>query len=49
MATAAFPTFASLEARILFVMRYVMPPLVAVLAFFSVRETVAAVVAFFSG
>ena len=35
--------------RILFVMRYVMPPLVAVLAFFSLRETVAAVVAFLSG
>jgi len=35
--------------RILFVMRYVMPPLVAVLAFFSLRETASAVAAFFSG
>jgi NSS family neurotransmitter:Na+ symporter len=34
--------------RILFVMRFVMPPLVTVLAYFSVRETVAAVAAFFS-
>jgi len=36
-------------ARILLVLRWVVPPIVAIVLFFSLRETVTAVAGFFTG
>jgi len=44
--SGASPFWQRQVPRIFFVMRYAMPPMVAVLAFFSLRETVSAVAAF---
>jgi NSS family neurotransmitter:Na+ symporter len=47
--TGASPLWRGQVARILLVLRWIVPPIVAIVLFFSLRETVAAVAGFFAG